>query len=147
HLLYNHNFDNDRIQQIIIINQWKDDFIKSNNSLKFQDVSFRVFSGNGQDGILLYLLTILGIKHYKIIDIGCGNGIIGNSANLIINHGFDALLIDGDEENLERGKAFYSKLGLIYNNYPQFITAFLTTENVNSIISNLLPENTLKETS
>ena len=67
HLLYNHNFYNDRIQQIIIINQWKENFIKSNNPLKFQDVSFRVFSGNGQDGILLYLLTILGIKHYKII--------------------------------------------------------------------------------
>ena len=79
-------------------------------------------------------------KHYKIIDIGCGNGIIGNSANLIINHGFHALLIDGDEESLERGKAFYSKLGLIYNNYPQFIKAFLTKENVNSIISNSLQE-------
>lgn len=140
HLLYNHNFDNDRIQQIIIINQWKEHFIKSNNPLKFQDVSFRVFSGNGQDGILLYLLTILGIKHYKIIDIGCGNGILGNSGNLIINHGFHALLIDGDEESLERGKAFYAKLQLIYNNHPQFIKAFLTKENVNSIISNSLPE-------
>jgi|694.fasta_scaffold72789_2 hypothetical protein len=141
HLLYNHNFYNDRIQQIIIINQWKENFIKSNNPLKFQDVSFRVFSGNGQDGILLYLLTILGIKHYKIIDIGCGNGIIGNSSNLIINHGFHALLIDGDEKSLERGKTFYSKLELIYNNQPQVIKAFLTKENVNSIISNSLPEN------
>jgi hypothetical protein len=139
-LLYNHNFSRDRLQQIIITNQWREDFARTKQPLKFQEVSFKVFSGNGQDGILLYLLIILGIKHYRIIDIGCGDGVSGNSANLIINHGFQGLLIDGDQPSLERGNIFYSKLGLIYNNPPNFINAILTKENINEIISNSFSE-------
>lgn len=139
-LLYNHNFSTDRLQQIIITNQWREHFLKFRQPLKLQDVSFKIFSGNGQDGILLYLLTILGIKHYRIIDIGCGNGINGNSANLIINHGFHGLLIDGDEAILNRGVDFYSKLALLFNNTPNFINSILIKENVNSIIYSLLYE-------
>jgi hypothetical protein len=134
-LLYNHDFPNDRIQQIIIQNQWRESFNISKETLKLPAVAFKVFSGNGQDGILLYLLTILGVEHHTIIDIGCGNGIGGNSANLIINHGFDGLLIDGDRASIERGTHFYSKLGLLYNNPPHFVNALLNKENVDSIIS------------
>lgn len=139
-LLYNHNFSSDRLQQIIITNQWRESFTRSKETLKLYEVAFKVFSGNGEDGILLYLLTILGVKHHTIIDIGCGNGIVGNSANLIINHGFHGLLIDGDHPSLERGSIFYSKLGLTYNNPPHFINAILTKENVNEIISNSFSE-------
>ncbi|MEL7067680.1 MAG: hypothetical protein AAGN15_03385 [Cyanobacteria bacterium J06581_3] len=137
-LLCHHNFSQDRTQQIIISNQWKESFCTSKRTLKLQEVAFKIFSGNGQDGILLYLLTILGVKHHTIIDIGCGNGISGNSANLIINHGFDALLIDGDQDSTERGVDFYSKLGLLYNNPPSFVNTFLNKRNVDSIISNWL---------
>jgi hypothetical protein len=139
-LLYNHNFSSDRLQQIIITNQWREDFVRTKQPLNFHEVSFKIFSGNGQDGILLYLLTILGIKHHRIIDIGCGDGVSGNSANVIINHGFQGLLIDGDQPSLERGSIFYSKLGLTYNNPPHFINAILTKENVNAIISNSFSE-------
>jgi hypothetical protein len=144
-LLYNHNFSSDRLQQIIIINQWKEQFLESKKHLNLHDVAFSVFSGNGQDGILLYLLTMLGIKHYTIIDIGCGNGINGNSANLIINHGFYSLLIDGDQASIERGTNFYSKLGLLYNNPPNFIHAFLNKENINLIISSALSKDQERE--
>lgn len=134
-LLYNHDFYNDRIKQIIITNQWRENFSKFKEPLKLHEVAFSIFSGNGQDGILLYLLTILGIRHHTIIDIGCGNGVGGNSANLIINHGFDGLMIDGDRASIERGTHFYSKLGLLYNNPPYFVNALLNKENVDSIIS------------
>ena len=60
-LLYHHNFSNDRIQQIIIQNQWRENF-STLKRLKLDEVAFKVFSGNGQDGILLYLLTILSVK-------------------------------------------------------------------------------------
>lgn len=139
-LLYNHNFLEDRIRQVAITNQWKAHFLESKESMEFQDVWFSVFSGGGQDGILLYLLTILGIRHKTIIDIGCGNGIGGNSANLIINHGFQALLVDGDQKSLQRGIKFYQKLGLIYGNFPNFVNAFITKENINEIISETLPD-------
>lgn len=140
-LLYHHNFSNDRVQQIIIQNQWRRDFSISKETLKLSEVAFKIFSGNGQDGILLYLLTILGIRHHTIIDIGCGNGIGGNSANLIINHGFNGLMIDGDRASIERGTHFYSKLGLLWNNPPHFVNALLNKENVDLIISNWSSKN------
>ncbi|HEY9300371.1 MAG TPA: hypothetical protein VIQ31_29220 [Phormidium sp.] len=139
-LLYRHNFLWDRLQQITIMNQWREHFSRAQKPLSLQDVCFKVFSGNGQDGILLYLLTVLKIKNYTIVDIGCGNGVYGNSANLIINHGFHALLIDADKSTLARGSHFYSRLPLLFNNPPVFVEAFLTPGNINSIISNALFE-------
>lgn len=61
-LLQNHDFPSDRIRQMMIVNQWRDYFSKHQIPLPLENVCFKVFSGNGQDGILLYLLTILGIK-------------------------------------------------------------------------------------
>lgn len=137
-LLYTHDFSGNRLQQIIVINQWKSHFSVNQTPLKFQDVSFSVFSGGGQDGILLYLLTILGIKHHTIIDIGCENGIGGNSANLIINHGFHGLLIDANQKSIDRGSEFYQSFGLIYGVRPNFVNAFLTKDNINKIISDYI---------
>jgi hypothetical protein len=82
----------------------------------------------------LYLSTILEVKTQSIIDIGCGNGINGNSANLIINHGFKALLIDAHQSSIDRGHHFYSRIPLLFNNPPTFLGNFLNRDNINKII-------------
>ena len=58
----------------------------------FADVEFRNFSQNGEDGILLYIFALIGMKSRRCIEICAGDGIECNSTNLILNHGFDALL-------------------------------------------------------
>jgi len=61
------------------------------------DTEFRCFSQNGEDGILLYIFSILGTTNKRVVEIGAGDGIECNSANLIINHGWQGLLFDCGE--------------------------------------------------
>lgn len=43
------------------------------------------------------------------MEICAGDGIECNTANLILNHGWTGLLVDGDEANVARGSAFYAQ--------------------------------------
>ena len=67
---------------------------------RLDDVGFRAYSQFDEDGILLYLFTLLGVSQKTSIEICAGTGHECNSANLIINHAWDGLLIDGNPEHV-----------------------------------------------
>ena len=101
----------------------------------FSDVEFRMYSQNGEDGILLYLFSLLGESTKKVVELGAGNGSECNGANLIINRGWRGLLFDGDEENVKRGQQFYAT-GPNTSWYPPTMAhAWITRENVNELIA------------
>jgi hypothetical protein len=98
------------------------------------DTEFRSFSQNGEDGILLYIFTILGTTNKRAVEICAGDGTECNSANLIINHGWSGLLFDGDEQNISRGKDFYSKCQDTFSTPPTLVASWITADNINSLI-------------
>jgi len=65
----------------------------------FDEIGFRVLSQNDEDGILLYIFSLIGATNKKVVDIGCSSIENSNTANLIINHGWIGLLIDYDERS------------------------------------------------
>jgi hypothetical protein len=75
--------------------------------LRFEDVEFSAYSQNGEDGILLYLFSVLGTTNKIVLEVGSGDGIENNSANLIINHGWTAHLFDASAERVEAARTFY----------------------------------------
>jgi hypothetical protein len=99
------------------------------------DIEFRCFSQNGEDGILLYLFSVVGTTNKKVVEICAGNGIECNAANLIINHGWSGLLLDGDERNIAEGREFYAKCRDTYWAQPKLVCSWITAENVNELIS------------
>lgn len=99
------------------------------------DTEFRCFSQNGEDGILLYIFTILGTTNRRVVEISAGDGIECNSANIIINHGWYGLLFDGGEQNISRGKDFYAECQDTFAAPPTQVAASVTAENVNSLIA------------
>jgi hypothetical protein len=101
----------------------------------FEEVECRVFSQNGEDGILLYIFSLIGTTNKKCIEICASNGLQCNTANLIINHGWIGLLFDGQKEFIEQGQQYYSSCldTLIFP--PRFVHAWVTAENVNSLIA------------
>lgn len=99
------------------------------------DTEFRCFSQNGEDGILLYIFSILGTTNKRVVEISAGEGIECNSANLIINHGWYGLLFDGDQQNISRGKDFYAKCQDTFIAPPTQVATWVTGENVNSLIA------------
>lgn len=94
----------------------------------------RVYSQFEEDGKLLYIFALLGIARGSFVDIGSGDGINSNCANLAINFGWDGVFIDGGEDNIHRGRAHYGKHPDTWAYPPRFVLAMLARENINKVL-------------
>lgn len=102
----------------------------------FADVEFSCYSQNGEDGILLYILALIGFGERRSVEIGVQDGTECNTANLLLNHGFTGLLVDAEADHVARGQAFYRKQRATWQWPPKFIQAWITQENVNRTLIN-----------
>ena len=108
---------------------------KLNNQLPdFNDTGFRVFSQFEEDGKLLYILSLIGMKNKSFVEIGSDDGVNSNCANLVLNFGYHGLFIDGNPKAVARGKEFYSKYPHPWMYKPTFKCAKVTAENINQLV-------------
>lgn len=103
-------------------------------SFTLDDAAFKVFSQSDEDGRLLYIFSKIGTKNRKCVEIACGNGKECISANLIVNHGWEGLLVDGSEGNIAEAEQFYEQCPSTYVWPPIVRQAFVTRGNVNELI-------------
>lgn len=101
---------------------------------KFEDVGFKAYSQFEEDGILLYIFSLIGTTNKKVVEICAGNGRECMAANLIINHGWYGYLFDGSKENTIAGQEFFAKHKQTFLMPPTFKQAWFTAENVNQIL-------------
>src|SRR5690348_17477237 len=59
------------------------------------DSGFRVYSEFEEDGMILYVLAMIGFKSKRVVEMCCGAGSECMGANLVVNHGFDGYFFDG----------------------------------------------------
>jgi hypothetical protein len=64
----------------------------------------RVFSQNGEDGIILYLFSRIGVTDRRFVEIGIEDGRECNTANLAINLGWSGLMIDHDAAGVDTAR-------------------------------------------
>jgi hypothetical protein len=102
----------------------------------FEEVQFRVFSQNGEDGILQHLFDHIGTKHKRAVEICAGDGQENNTANLVVNYGWSALLFEGNEKKVADGKKFYTMNPATALFPPKFVNAWITPDNINDLIRN-----------
>lgn len=100
-----------------------------------RDVGFRVYSESDEDGILLYIFSLIGMQSRSSVELCAGNGMDANTANLIINHGWHGLLIEGDSAQVARGREFYKHNPHTRFFPPTFLHEWVTRENVNDILT------------
>jgi len=103
--------------------------------MRFEDVELRVYSQNGEDGILLYLFSLIGMKSYRCVEIGAGDGSQCNTSNLIINHGWTGLLLEGDARLAAQGKRFFTDHPDTSVYPPMLVHVWITRENVNELLA------------
>jgi hypothetical protein len=99
-----------------------------------RDVEFRNHSQNGEDGILWYIFSLIGATNHKSVEIGAGNGMECNTANLIINHRWLGLLFDGNETNVNAGREFFAHHPDTWSLPPSFQHHFIDAENINGLL-------------
>jgi hypothetical protein len=127
--------DNEAAAQKAIMNQYRLLASVGKERLpSFRDVGFRKYSQFEEDGILLYIFSLIPTLNRKCVEICVGNGRDCNTANLIINHGWWGYLFDGNEQNVKAGTEFFSKNRDTSLYPPRFTRAWITAENVNNQI-------------
>lgn len=63
----------------------------------FNAYEFSYYSQNGEDGLILFLLSKIGVAHHYVVEIGTGDARQCNSINLIRNFGWRGCLIEASE--------------------------------------------------
>lgn len=100
------------------------------------DTGFRVFSQFDEDGVILFLLAAAADGPRRVVDLGAGDGrYASNVANLLLNLGFDGLLVDGDAGSIASAERFYAHHPDTRERPPATAHAFLIRENVNDVVS------------
>ncbi len=101
--------------------------------MSFDDAEFRNHSQNGEDAILWYIFSLIGTANKRCIEICASDGVQCNSANLIINRGWNGLLFDGDESLIRKGQEYYKTHPDTFIYPPRLCHAWITAENVNDL--------------
>ena len=94
-----------------------------------------LYSQNGEDGLLLYLFSQIGTTNKTLVEFGVESGRECNAANLLLHFGWNGLLMDGSEENMASGRRWYEAQGLEHIDRITLKQCFVTTENINGVIS------------
>jgi hypothetical protein len=121
--------------QKVLINQYK--MFHASGSPPYvgiSDAGFRCYSQFEEDGIILYVLSTIGFKTRKVVEMCCGTGDECMATNLILNHGFHGVLFDGDEWNIARANIFFSSKKDCLLTPPHLIHAWITKDNVNHLL-------------
>ena len=95
----------------------------------------RIYSQNGEDGILLHLLSRTGVESGTFVEIGCGDGRECNAANLAINFCWSGSMIDADPCRVETARSFYRAVLMDQASRVQLSCERITAENVNQILA------------
>jgi hypothetical protein len=123
-----------RQDQILLSLRYKELVQAQDKGLDFEQVGFNLYSPTYEDGILLYIFSLAGTTNKKCVDLGAGSIAGSTVANLIVNHGFKGLLIDGNAQNIQRVREYYTHHPETQLFPPQAIAAMITAENVNKLL-------------
>lgn len=83
--------------------------------INFQELEEKIYSQNGEDGILMSLLKLIGIKTRSYVEFGVSDGSECNTRILREKFNFTGLLMDSDYENESIGlrKEFITEQNII----------------------------------
>ncbi len=122
------------VSQQSLINSWRIRYKLGDTAPHVWDVGFREYSQNEEDGILLYIFSMIGMKNRTFVEICAGDGMECNTTNLTVHHGWTGLLVDGDPANILKAKQFYNHIAQTLIWPPKIVQKWVTAENINSLI-------------
>ena len=95
---------------------------------------FQVFSQNGEDGILLWILQETGAPVKTFVEIGIENARECNTALLAFVLGWDGRMLEADPLGAEAAQRLSRRMLMGRPNRVEIRQAFVTRENVNALI-------------
>jgi hypothetical protein len=124
----------DKGTQILLAERYKE-LVRTGQPLPgLRDVGFRTFSQYDEDGILHYIFSLIGTTDRRAVEACAGCGYECCSANLIVHHGWDALLLDGDPRNCELSRNFFTTRADTLLTCPQVVHAWIEPDTINDLV-------------
>lgn len=104
---------------------------KGRNIEQLSDVEFRVFSQNGEDGIIQWIVQNAKIENKIFVEFGVENYEESNTRFLLMNDNWSGLVMDGSQQNVDAivNWSEYWRYNLTAK------SCFITRENINEMIS------------
>jgi hypothetical protein len=141
----------------LLIATWR---AESASMISYKDLlkcSFRVFSQNDEDGLLLRIFSHIGQTNQYVIEIGsnCSDSDLGIpenlSTNLIVNHGWHGSIFEIDKTECDRIRYFFARdfatkhfhsTNNEHQNYfsPQIFQQAISPENINQVLRDAYDE-------
>lgn len=101
-----------------------------NQKSLFKSSEIKIFSQNGEDGILLKIFSMIGVGNKRFIDFACGGS--SNTANLVLNFGWSGLYIGGEKPTVQDTIDFFKSRGN-FEDRVKVVQSWITAENINDI--------------
>lgn len=124
----------DKGTQILLALKYRD-LVRTGAPLPdFRDVGFRNFSQFDEDGILLYIFAVIGAVNRKCVELCIEDGVQCNTTNLVIEHGWEALMVDGSADNIAKAAKFFGRHPDTCAMQPKLVAAWIDRDNVDELI-------------
>lgn len=124
----NQKFDEIKINQGIILSNLN----KNKTSKDLREYEFKIFSENGEDGIIQYLIESINIKNKTFIEFGVEDFFESNCRFLIMKDAkWKGFVIDGSTKNIDSLKNSY----FYWRRHLVAVDEFITKENINNILA------------
>lgn len=101
----------------------------------FRDTAFRVYSQNDEDGILLYVFSLIGFTSRLLVDIAFSSPLGSNSTNLLCNWGFWGLLVECDAACVQNSINFFASHPETVLRPPKLVKQWVAAETVNEMLA------------
>jgi hypothetical protein len=110
---------------------------------KYQDpkslvpYNMKVYSQNGEDGIIQEIFNRIGTTNKVFVEFGVGNGLENNTLTLLFS-GWCGLWIEGSNDFVQSIQENYPSV--LKSKQLQLVHSFITRDNIDAIISNHIEE-------
>ncbi len=102
---------------------------------RVRNSEFKVFSQQGEDGILTYIFSDIGVTNKTFLEFGITDGRECNTANLSINFGWNGLLLEGNPAYARAARSYYQDIDRFGGLDVKVAECFVTQENINDTIT------------
>ena len=100
-----------------------------NQRTAMRNAEFKVYSKYGNDGLLLYIFSKIGVTNRTFVEIGVEDGKECNTANLSLNLGWQGMIVDAKKEWIEKARLYYKSTKV------KPVHCSVTAENINQLLS------------
>jgi hypothetical protein len=102
---------------------------------RLNEYELKVFSQNGEDGVLLRLFSDIGTTDRRFVEFGSNDGIECNTHNLSVQWGWSGLLLEADHQLVATARRFYTRELEAEVSRVKIRQAFVQPRNIDRLIT------------